>query len=665
MTVAADVPSFIQIPGNGTATSFAFPFKIFQASDLLVGFVTSSGYTQQTSGFTVLNVDVNGGGNVSFTTAPPSGTTVDIRSVTPKIQNTEFANLGSFLPESHTEAFDRLTRMVQDLYRLAYTFGIHGPDQEGKAWSALPNAAGRAGQMLTFDGNGLPLCAPQPVAGSVTQALIGGLLWPRTGAEVSAGVTPSNYAYPYLDPRRYGAKGDGVTDDSGAFNTAVTALNGGAGTIPVPAGCTFALAASIALNSLTNVTFLGFGGKIVLTANVAAFSFTLCRACNVINVPIYGRYNGGTGYNGQFGIYLSQCGGTLVADCDIHDMVGATGSFGPPAAVSVNSVLIPADLGQALPNIVRNNAIERCTVGVYANGEYEEILGNSATACTTGIWLIAGNCYVTANICQGNNIGCTVDGTGSNADHCLIAGNTFNHNYQCGLELVNIGRSALVTGNIIYAQINYGTQPPFGSTGLYIGVYIGNSSNVNLVGNTIARNQCNLYLDFAAGGGVISSIVSHNTFATDPANTTFNIKYTGTFDFADNIIGRNTFSGTLVASADNNDTDRVVLVGGTIPGAPTFTNSWTNFGSGNASAGYWRTIDNVVHLQGLVTGGAAGTSVFTLPADLWPTQAHHFVTHGSSNPCYVSVNTTGTVVVDNLGGGTYTSLDGVAFRVGT
>lgn len=109
----------------------------------------------------------------------------------------------------------------------------------------------------------------------------------------------------------------------------------------------------------------------------------------------------------------------------------------------------------------------------------------------------------------------------------------------------------------------------------------------------------------------------------------------------------------------------LVLIGGTSPGAPAFQNSWANYGLGNASAGYWRTIDNVVHLQGLVTGGAASTAVFTLPADLWPSQAHHFVTHGSANPCYVSVNTTGTVVVDNLGGGTYTSLDGICFRVGT
>lgn len=50
-----------------------------------------------------------------------------------------------------------------------------------------------------------------------TQAQIGAILYPRTAAELAAGVTPTNYAYePYVPPR-YGSAGDATTDDAAAI----------------------------------------------------------------------------------------------------------------------------------------------------------------------------------------------------------------------------------------------------------------------------------------------------------------------------------------------------------------------------------------------------------------------------------------------------------------
>lgn len=65
--------------------------------------------------------------------------------------------------------------------------------------------------------------------GAMTQADIGFSLYPRTDAERTADITPSNYAYPSGDVRRYGAALDGTTDDSAAFNraSAVFALDDG------------------------------------------------------------------------------------------------------------------------------------------------------------------------------------------------------------------------------------------------------------------------------------------------------------------------------------------------------------------------------------------------------------------------------------------------------
>jgi hypothetical protein len=52
----------------------------------------------------------------------------------------------------------------------------------------------------------------------------------RTPAEVAAGVTPVNYAYPPGDVRRYGVVGDGVANDTAAFAAAFSV--GGVVTVP-------------------------------------------------------------------------------------------------------------------------------------------------------------------------------------------------------------------------------------------------------------------------------------------------------------------------------------------------------------------------------------------------------------------------------------------------
>ncbi len=54
-----------------------------------------------------------------------------------------------------------------------------------------------------------------------SQAELGAIFYPRTAAEIAAGVTPTNYAYeprPWIDVKRQGCVLDGSTDDYAAFN---------------------------------------------------------------------------------------------------------------------------------------------------------------------------------------------------------------------------------------------------------------------------------------------------------------------------------------------------------------------------------------------------------------------------------------------------------------
>ena len=61
--------------------------------------------------------------------------------------------------------------------------------------------------------------------------------YPITSTEASLGVVPTSYAYPaspWVDPRRYGARGDGVTNDTSAMQTALNVAWAANGRVVIP-----------------------------------------------------------------------------------------------------------------------------------------------------------------------------------------------------------------------------------------------------------------------------------------------------------------------------------------------------------------------------------------------------------------------------------------------
>lgn len=109
----------------------------------------------------------------------------------------------------------------------------------------------------------------------LTAAVIGAALYPRTAAEISAGVTPTNYAYPSGNIRRYGAIVNGTADDTAAWQAATDqcALGGGAvvheyGTsmaalVNYRPGVTYQLGAGAVIKCLPGVA--NFAGRIFTT----------------------------------------------------------------------------------------------------------------------------------------------------------------------------------------------------------------------------------------------------------------------------------------------------------------------------------------------------------------------------------------------------------------
>jgi len=77
----------------------------------------------------------------------------------------------------------------------------------------------------------------------------------RTAAEISAGVMPTNYGYQPGDVRRYGAVGDGVTDDSSALQSAINATPAGA-TLKFD-GRSYRINTKLTVTSPINIDFAG------------------------------------------------------------------------------------------------------------------------------------------------------------------------------------------------------------------------------------------------------------------------------------------------------------------------------------------------------------------------------------------------------------------------
>lgn len=82
--------------------------------------------------------------------------------------------------------------------------------------AAAPSAVGQGDKVLASNGTNALWLAPELIK-----------LFPRTATEIAQSVTPTAYQYEPGNVLRYGATGNGVTDDTTAIQNAVKAMNGG------------------------------------------------------------------------------------------------------------------------------------------------------------------------------------------------------------------------------------------------------------------------------------------------------------------------------------------------------------------------------------------------------------------------------------------------------
>lgn len=145
--------------------------------------------------------------------------------------------------------------------------------------TALPSQVGNSGKYVTTDGTTL----------SFSEAYA---KWQQTSREITAAVTPSSYFYaprPWIDIRRYGAVGDGTTNNATAISQAISVAAAAGGTVFIPEG-DFKYTSTLNLSAKVNVVGLGYGSKLIPTGcDAFTFNFyTTFGKCVFSNFAIAG-----------------------------------------------------------------------------------------------------------------------------------------------------------------------------------------------------------------------------------------------------------------------------------------------------------------------------------------------------------------------------------------
>ena len=156
MTVSSSTNK-VSYSGNGSLTTFAYTFKVFDQDDLTVILRAADGTeTTQTitTHYTVTGVGVASGGNVVFGSAPASGVTVVIIREQPLTQGLDLVPNDPFPAESLEEALDKLVFMTQK-HEEELSRAIKGSRTNVIANSEFTvSATDRANKLFSFDSSG-------------------------------------------------------------------------------------------------------------------------------------------------------------------------------------------------------------------------------------------------------------------------------------------------------------------------------------------------------------------------------------------------------------------------------------------------------------------------------------------------------------------------------
>lgn len=239
---------------TGAGTGFAFTFKIFAETDLVVIREDTSGVETTlalTTDYTVSASPWETGGTITTITNYTDGI-LTIKRQLPRTQTKSYTTASEFPAATHEEALDRAVILIQELEEKISRAAIL-KDSTTLSDLSLPDPG--AGNYLRWNAGGTALESVSTTVNNDNFTQSG------TGSVTRSVTSKLGEIISVVD---FGAVGDGVTDDLAAINSAISYINSlGGGVVHFPPGDYF-ISDTIVLGDGTNTTVSTDGHKVIL-----------------------------------------------------------------------------------------------------------------------------------------------------------------------------------------------------------------------------------------------------------------------------------------------------------------------------------------------------------------------------------------------------------------
>jgi len=272
--------------GDGVQTQFDYPFPIFDAEDIKVYFNN----VLQHMDCTISGEGETSGGYVKFETPPSLNTVITIQRELDLERLSNFTNSGNYAASSLNGELNYLIACVQQVNN-ADSKKLSFPTMENHYKTTLPAKDIRANKLLSFDSDGNP---------TVTKKSEDGFSIFSTDTFLADG--SSSVERTLLDKNKdlvsvkdFGAKGDGITDDTLAMQSAIDESNN----IFIPTG-TYNISSSLNIKENTFVSGVG-NNSIIYAINNDFDVFNVIGSNSVIEnvkllngdagIRLFGKYS--------------------------------------------------------------------------------------------------------------------------------------------------------------------------------------------------------------------------------------------------------------------------------------------------------------------------------------------------------------------------------------